>query len=334
MIWNNKGVAPFYYDWPIEFSLADSSGKVAASFILDDIKLNEILPGKTSINLTIEIPEKLKQGTYTLCIAILDPSTSEPGVQFAIEGKRADGRYELDSIQVGSVVSGDTGSGGSASPASGGTAPIIVDGKIVYAGEVSIGELPDGRKNNILFVKSSIINAFPDVENPVITIHIPGSEKVKTSVLTGATIREMENRKAVIEIITDMASYIFPAEELSINDLENDFGRNVDLADIKVSITIAEANDAEIQEFTKAANKHSAYLVGTPVAFRISAEFDDKTVEINRFSQYVTRLIKVPYDVNYEEISTAVALDEDGTLRHVPTKIVEIEGNTLLKSEA
>lgn len=326
MIWNNKGVAPFYYDWPIEFSLADSSGKVAASFILDDIKLNEILPGKTSINLTIEIPEKLKQGTYTLCIAILDPSTSEPGVQFAIEGKRADGRYELDSIQVGSVVSGDTGSGGSASPASGGTAPIIVDGKIVYAGEVSIGELPDGRKNNILFVKSSIINAFPDVENPVITIHIPGSEKVKTSVLTGATIREMENRKAVIEIITDMASYIFPAEELSINDLENDFGRNVDLADIKVSITIAEANDAEIQEFTKAANKHSAYLVGTPVAFRISAEFDDKTVEINRFSQYVTRLIKVPYDVNYEEISTAVALDEDGTLRHVPTKIVEIEG--------
>jgi hypothetical protein len=39
-------------------------------------------------------------GEYDLCVAILDPNTMEPGLELAIEGRRDDGRYKLDKMQV------------------------------------------------------------------------------------------------------------------------------------------------------------------------------------------------------------------------------------------
>ena len=99
MKWNNKGVAPFYYKWPLELSLADSKGKIAAKTIVS-ADITKWLPGVTATTQSIEIPKSLKKGKYTLCVAILDSSTGEPGMKLGIEGIRSDGRYTLNNIIV------------------------------------------------------------------------------------------------------------------------------------------------------------------------------------------------------------------------------------------
>lgn len=99
MKWNNKGVAPFYYKWPLELSLADSKGKIVAK-TTTSADITKWLPGVTVTNQSINIPKNLKQGKYTLCVAIIDPSTGKPGIKLGIEGVRLDGRYALNNITV------------------------------------------------------------------------------------------------------------------------------------------------------------------------------------------------------------------------------------------
>jgi len=101
MDWLNKGVAPFYFDWPIEISLANSSGKIVARSTAND-DITTILPDEELTNFTpnLKIPSDLPKGQYKLCVAILDPETNKPGIQLAIDGKRSDGRYSLSTVDV------------------------------------------------------------------------------------------------------------------------------------------------------------------------------------------------------------------------------------------
>ncbi len=100
MDWYNKGVAPFYFKWPIELSLADSSGKIVAKSVTDD-DITTILPGgPSSFTPSIQVPSSLPAGQYKLCVSILDPETMSPGIQLAIEGKRSDGRYTISTVNV------------------------------------------------------------------------------------------------------------------------------------------------------------------------------------------------------------------------------------------
>lgn len=58
------------------------------------------MPGTTRLEQTLRIPDGLKPDDYTLCIAVLNPETEEPGIALAIEGKRNDGRYTLGRVTI------------------------------------------------------------------------------------------------------------------------------------------------------------------------------------------------------------------------------------------
>jgi hypothetical protein len=96
----NDGVAPFYYDWPLEVSLVDEQGKAAARQLLSGV-VTGWLPGENPVSLSLTVPDDLPvEGTYHLRIALLDPDTQQPGIAFAMEGRQSDGRYELGSLQL------------------------------------------------------------------------------------------------------------------------------------------------------------------------------------------------------------------------------------------
>ena len=99
MVWNNEGVAPFYYEWPIELSLINGNGKVVWKQTFDG-DITTWMPGRTNVNLIVTIPTSVSAGNYTLAIAIADKDTNEPGMNLAIEGGREDGRYPLYSLTV------------------------------------------------------------------------------------------------------------------------------------------------------------------------------------------------------------------------------------------
>jgi len=104
-VWNNKGVAPFYYNWPVAYALADPSGNLVASSVTSaGTDIRSWLQGKANQTANVAIPHDLPRGTYKLLVAILDPDTGKPGVSLAIEGKRADGWYPLQSIAIDNPV--------------------------------------------------------------------------------------------------------------------------------------------------------------------------------------------------------------------------------------
>jgi len=99
MDWNNKGVAPFYFRWPLELSLIDSNGNVAVSGLTNE-DIRTWLPGIKSVSHLLDIPSDLTPGTYTLAAAIIDPETGKPGINLAINGRNSDGRYLLSDVKV------------------------------------------------------------------------------------------------------------------------------------------------------------------------------------------------------------------------------------------
>ncbi|MCA0754209.1 DUF4832 domain-containing protein [Paenibacillus sp. N4] len=95
----NDGVAPFYYDWPVELSLMDEDGRVVASRIANGL-LTNWLPGQSKASLTLPIPADTAEGEYRLLAAVLDPDRMTPAIKLAMDGKQPDGRYLLGGVNV------------------------------------------------------------------------------------------------------------------------------------------------------------------------------------------------------------------------------------------
>lgn len=99
MEWKNKGVAPFYYRWPLELSLSGPGNKVVFSVNTPE-DIRTWLPGSIKTSCSVRIPPTLPKGRYTLCVAILNPYTGKPAIQLAVGNRRPDGRYALDQVII------------------------------------------------------------------------------------------------------------------------------------------------------------------------------------------------------------------------------------------
>lgn len=95
----NHGIAPIYYNWPARLYLIDEQNHILVVHPLD-VDLRKILPGEFC-NITFEMPVNgLKNGTYSIGIAIIDPLTGQPSVRLANENIRGDLIQFLGSFEV------------------------------------------------------------------------------------------------------------------------------------------------------------------------------------------------------------------------------------------
>ncbi|WP_192895380.1 S-layer homology domain-containing protein [Pelotomaculum sp. FP] len=163
-------------------------------------------------------------------------------------------------------------------------------------------------------------------ENTVVTI--PVSTKADTVIgqLNGQMVKSMEQKSAVVEIKTENASYTLPAAQINIDDVAAQLGQNVELEDINVNIEIARSPDGTVQFVEDAAEKNNYTIVVPPVDFKVTCTYEDKTVEVKSFNAFVERTIAIPEGIDPQKITTAVSMNSDGTLTHVPTKIIVRDG--------
>lgn len=111
----NKGLQHFPFNWPVELQIRSGSTVVART--ITDIQLKNWKTGTYAHTNSITIPSSLSAGTYTIALAILDPATNTPAVDFANTGRTTDGAFPVSTINV---TSGTGGGGGGTS--------IVVDG--------------------------------------------------------------------------------------------------------------------------------------------------------------------------------------------------------------
>ena len=102
--WENIGVAPPYRKYLVAWQLTAVDRRPGASVRLEDrenaVDVTKWLPGGHDVQLNLAVPLDLEEGRYRLAVALLDPFTRQPAVQLAIEGRDAQGWYNLSEVQV------------------------------------------------------------------------------------------------------------------------------------------------------------------------------------------------------------------------------------------
>lgn len=83
----NRGVAPFYYDWPVELGVVDASGQMVASW-KTDWKITGILPAAAGASPYTELSDTrpasgLAKGEYKLVLHVVNPLKDGKALKFA-----------------------------------------------------------------------------------------------------------------------------------------------------------------------------------------------------------------------------------------------------------
>ncbi len=204
---------------------------------------------------------------------------------------------------------------------------ILVNGKAENAGTVARTQR-NGQTVTTVFVDQKKLEdkLATEGQNAVVAILVNDKSHVTVGSLNGQMVKNMEDKQAVLEIKTDRATYTIPAQQININTISEQVGKSVALQDIQVQIEISEPTTDMVKVVENAATKGTFTLVVPPLNFTVKGIYGDKTVEVSKFNAYVKRNIVIPDGVDSGKITTGIVVETDGTIRHVPTKIVVIDG--------
>src|SRR6185437_14264334 len=95
--WVNEGVAPVYRPYVLAFRFS-SPGHSAV--VRTDADIRKWLPGDAVFDGPLFVPEDLPADEYQLSVALLDPTTLEPAIRLAIQGRDSAGWYGLGTLHV------------------------------------------------------------------------------------------------------------------------------------------------------------------------------------------------------------------------------------------
>lgn len=165
-----------------------------------------------------------------------------------------------------------------------------------------------------------------DGMNAVLTIQADDKTDVIVGELNGQMLKSMGDKQAVFEIKTGYASYTLPAQHIDLNSISEQLGESAALEDIQLQVEIAPSTADMMKLVESAAAKGNFTVVAPPVDFTVKAAYKDKTIEVSTFGAYVERSITLPDEADISGTLTGLVMESDGTVRHVPTKITEVDG--------
>ncbi|UJF33603.1 S-layer homology domain-containing protein [Paenibacillus hexagrammi] len=163
-------------------------------------------------------------------------------------------------------------------------------------------------------------------ENPMVIVPVTTSADKVSAVLTGESVKMLENKQGTLRIETPIAAYDIPANLIAIDNVSAQFGSTLPLSDVMVHVSIEISSADKASKLTAAGNRQGFTLSGAPIDFSIQASHGEQTVTVDKFPTYVQREIVIPDGVDASKITTAVVLNPDGTVHHVPTTITVRDG--------
>jgi len=204
---------------------------------------------------------------------------------------------------------------------------VLINGKEEHAGTVIKSNQNGQTATTIVLDEKKLLDMISTSgQHTVITIPVITDSNIAVGEITGQVVKALEEKQAVLEIKTSYASYTLPAQQINIEAISKQMDRAATLQDMKIHIEIAEPTAEALKLVEDAANKGNFQLVVPPVEFTVTAIYKNSVMEISTFNAYVERTILIPDHINPNQITTGVVIDADGALRHVPTKVVQVDG--------
>ncbi|MFD2170479.1 S-layer homology domain-containing protein [Tumebacillus lipolyticus] len=212
------------------------------------------------------------------------------------------------------------------SPSTPEAAVVLVNGKLEYAGTLKVTSVNSQQVATITLDPTKLAEKLAkEGQHAVVTIPVNTRSDVVIGELDGQMVSQMESQQAVLEVKTERATYRLPAELIDIRSIVAQIGSSVALNEIRVQVEIA-LPKAPAPGGLPESEASEISMVIPPLDFKVRALHQDTAIEVTAFKAYVERTIALPDGVDPNKITTGVVLEPDGTLRHVPTKVVQRDG--------
>lgn len=202
---------------------------------------------------------------------------------------------------------------------------ILMNGKAEDIGTVSTSEQNGQSVTKVSLDEQKLNDKLAgEGSSSVLSITSKNESDVLIGELTGQTVKNLEKTETKLEIRKSNAAYTLPAEAIRIDEISKELGAAA-LQDIKIEVKVAATNSEMVKVIENAAVNGKFTLVAPAVDFSVTATYGNQSVEISEFNQFVTRMIVIPDGVDVSKITTGVTVDANGSVRHVPTKVTQID---------
>ena len=218
-------------------------------------------------------------------------------------------------------------SGGGSGGSGGGTAtltpthvPVIVDGKDYFIGDVAV----EDNTATITVNQSEFDKQLAAAEQSVI---VPVSSDAGTVVaqLVVKNVQDMNDKGVPLSIQTGNINYNIPASSIDTKAILTALGAT-DPSLAPVNLTIRINVDSATQAIVDAAISTTSVKEIIPaVQFEVSANYNGKTYDIVNFDNFVSRSVEITQE-QAQQITTAIVINPDRTIRHVPTFVYQKDG--------
>ncbi|MFC0396734.1 S-layer homology domain-containing protein [Paenibacillus mendelii] len=220
---------------------------------------------------------------------------------------------------------GASGSTGSTDNASSPDVVISTGSKSEIAAKVDI-KMVEGKQVTTVLLEEAQLNGMLNESGnkPVITITVHNNSDTVNLEMDAALLQSLENNNAIIQVYTESVIYTLPLAQVSVNKWRNQLGADIPLKDMKIKV---EVSNLPTSTFVfKNSGDGQVTLVVPPVSFSIKGLHGNKEIELNQFDAFVERRFAIPAGIDPARITTGVKLMSDGTIIHIPTKVIREGG--------
>ena len=216
-----------------------------------------------------------------------------------------------------------SGSTGSTEVASNLDVVLSIGSKSENAAKVDIKTV-EGKKVTTVFLEEAQLRGMLNESGnqPVITITVRNNSDIVNWEMDAALLQSLENNNAIIQVYTENMIYTLPLDQVSVNKWRNQLGADIPLGDMKIKVEMINLPMTASEGF----GDGQVSFVVPPVSFSIKGLYGNKEIELDQFDAFVERRFAIPEGIDPERITTGVKLMSDGTMIHIPTRIVHEGG--------
>ncbi|WP_018887886.1 S-layer homology domain-containing protein [Paenibacillus massiliensis] len=201
---------------------------------------------------------------------------------------------------------------------------VLVNGQILKAGVLTTST-QNGQTVHSIQMDRELIRSVLNDQPQGATVTVPFTDLPTGDAFVanfdGDLMREMQQASTLLSVQTTSGHYTVSAQQIQLRSPSSN-----DMSNVDVQIRVTAASTVQSEAADRAATANQLERLTPPVQFDITEVSDGRSIAIDRYSTYVEGLVPIPEDVQPDRITTAVAVDPDGSVRHVPTRIVNVDG--------
>ena len=182
----------------------------------------------------------------------------------------------------------------------------------------------EGKKVTTVFLEEAQLKGMLNEsgDKPIITITVRNLSDTVNWEMNAEFLQSLANKNAIIQVYTENAVYTLPLDQVSVNKWRNPLGADIPLGDMKLKVGMMNLPMSGFENL----DGGQVSLVVPPVSFSITGLYGDKEIKLNQFDTFVERRFVIPAGIDPTRITTGVMLMPDGTMIHIPTKVVHEGG--------